>query len=301
MSQENRLSELYLGEFGEPTEQQRCKDRINWLCKQVRGPRVLDVGCSQGMASLLVARAGHDVTGIDIEAKPLQFARGLLRAEPRSVRARVTFETVDATQMPYEDGSYESAILGGILEYLAEPEAVLREVARVVEPLGTIAITAPLGLDPLPGSQRSFFLTSFLDLIESRFTVSEIKFAHGTLFAKVENAPSEAPLHSDPAQFAQLVRDFERECLKHQEEERRLLGQWSERYVELQQAKQALEADHESLRSDTTREAATQVEQIQSLETRAEQQESRADSLAAQFQQAETEVRQLSNQLTISQ
>lgn len=301
MANENRLSELYMGEFGEPAEQQRCKDRINWLCKQVQGPRVLDVGCSQGIASLLIGRAGHEVTGIDVETSALEFARELLRAEPRNVRDRVAFESVDATQIPYEDDSYDSAVLGCVLEHLVDPQAVLREIVRVVHPGGTVAITVPLGFDPFPGSQNSFFLTTFLELIESCFTVTELKFAHGTLFANVENSPPEVLVSSNPDRFAQLVEDFERECLKHQKEETQLLEQWNERYTKLEQANQALIVDHESLRVETTRESAAQADRIHALQLRSEQEQARADSLDVQFQEVESEIRQLSEQLALSQ
>ena len=53
----DRISEVYKGEIWDEALQQRARNRIHWLTSHAHG-RVLDVGCSQGIASLLVARNG---------------------------------------------------------------------------------------------------------------------------------------------------------------------------------------------------------------------------------------------------
>src|ERR1044071_8595777 len=60
------------------------------------GTRVLDVACGSGNLSFPAARAGADVTGLDIAANLIQTARDRARAE--GVRAH--FEEGDAEQMP---------------------------------------------------------------------------------------------------------------------------------------------------------------------------------------------------------
>jgi len=40
--------------------------QIDWLVEQARGA-VLDIGCSQGIASILCARRGLEVLGVDVE------------------------------------------------------------------------------------------------------------------------------------------------------------------------------------------------------------------------------------------
>ena len=61
------------------------------------GERVLDVACGSGNLSFPAARAGADVTGLDIATNLIQTARGRARAEGLHVH----FDEGDAEQMPY--------------------------------------------------------------------------------------------------------------------------------------------------------------------------------------------------------
>jgi SAM-dependent methyltransferase len=60
---------------------------------------VLEIGCGTGRLTLPLARAGHEVTGIDLSPAMLSRARAKLAAEPDEVRARVTLRGTDARRM----------------------------------------------------------------------------------------------------------------------------------------------------------------------------------------------------------
>jgi SAM-dependent methyltransferase len=60
---------------------------------------VLEVGCGTGRLTLPLARAGHEVTGIDLSPAMLARARAKLAEEPADVRARVTLLEMDARRM----------------------------------------------------------------------------------------------------------------------------------------------------------------------------------------------------------
>ena len=84
------------------------------------GPlRVLDVGCGQGTQALLLARRGHDVTGLDVSAELLGHFEDSLAGEPADVRARVRL-----VQGPGEHaadlvaGPFELVLCHGVLMYL---------------------------------------------------------------------------------------------------------------------------------------------------------------------------------------
>ena len=79
---------------------QRTQRRIHWMCGQVRGRRVLDIGCSQGILGILLAREGHEVTGIDLDAKVIAEARAYLASEPPEVRDRVRLIHGDVAARP---------------------------------------------------------------------------------------------------------------------------------------------------------------------------------------------------------
>ena len=51
----DRINEAYHDAMGAAFGQ-KTRERINWMCSQARGTTVLDVGCSQGIASILRRR-----------------------------------------------------------------------------------------------------------------------------------------------------------------------------------------------------------------------------------------------------
>ena len=73
----------------------------------VRGLRVLDVGCGDGRMSVLCAREGARVFGFD----PLEEEIAKARTEtPRALRRRVRFEVADAAQIELPKGEFDLAL-----------------------------------------------------------------------------------------------------------------------------------------------------------------------------------------------
>jgi trans-aconitate methyltransferase len=95
----------------------------------------LDVGCGTGvLASVLLARcAPSRVVGIDSSAAFLQFA------EAQVVDARALFMHGDAQAIPGESDSFDVAVSGLVLNFVADKDAMVSEMVRVVKPGGTVA------------------------------------------------------------------------------------------------------------------------------------------------------------------
>ena len=81
MANNDRVADLYYGRIHSAETQAACRDRIHWLCERVTGKHVLDLGCSQGVSTLILAREGCEVIGLDIEPEPLEVARQALKAK----------------------------------------------------------------------------------------------------------------------------------------------------------------------------------------------------------------------------
>ena len=80
MANSDRISEVYKGEIWAESTQQVARDRIHWLVGQATGD-VLDIGCSQGIISILCAREGMNVLGVDIQADRIEYAETGARYE----------------------------------------------------------------------------------------------------------------------------------------------------------------------------------------------------------------------------
>lgn len=82
------------------------------LAKEAKGP-VLELGCGSGRLLIPLARAGHQMTGVD--NSPVMLAKALQRmaSEPESVQNRITLKEMDMVELalPGQDGRYPLVIL----------------------------------------------------------------------------------------------------------------------------------------------------------------------------------------------
>jgi demethylmenaquinone methyltransferase / 2-methoxy-6-polyprenyl-1,4-benzoquinol methylase len=105
------------------------------------GDRVLDACCGTGDLALAGREAGGQVVGVDFSGEML--------ARARRKAADIDWVRADATSLPFEDASFEAVTVGFGIRNLADLEAGLRELARVLAPggrLGCLEITRPRGV-----------------------------------------------------------------------------------------------------------------------------------------------------------
>jgi len=170
----DRTSEGYYGKHLNTKAYFDASERRAWICQQVLGSTVLDIGCSQGIVSILLARAGKNVTGIDIDGDSIEYAREELAAESDSTRERLTLIHGDALQQAFEGNSFDTVIIEQLIEYVPEPEALLDLARRVCESNGRVIITTPFGLPEHPDHERTFYLYRFAVLVSHFYILKEL-------------------------------------------------------------------------------------------------------------------------------
>jgi 2-polyprenyl-6-hydroxyphenyl methylase/3-demethylubiquinone-9 3-methyltransferase len=148
---------------------------VHWTCRQAADGRVLDVGCSQGLTALLLAREGHEVVGVDLQQESIDFAQGRREQEPPVVRDRLTFLVAEARRLPFGDGEFDTVVMGELLEHLIDPAPVLDEAARVLRPEGRLVVTTPYGLFPSQDHKDPLYLRDLLGLMRGRFEIRELE------------------------------------------------------------------------------------------------------------------------------
>jgi ubiquinone/menaquinone biosynthesis C-methylase UbiE len=117
------------------------------------GSRGLDAGCGIGSHTLLLAEAvgpsGH-VTGLDRSADFLARARDA--TGPSSLSRRVSFREGDVRRLPFDDDTFDWIWSVDCVGYApGEPVPLLKELARVVKPGGSVAILGWSSQQLLPG------------------------------------------------------------------------------------------------------------------------------------------------------
>jgi ubiquinone/menaquinone biosynthesis C-methylase UbiE len=100
------------------------------------GTRMLDVACGAGQIAIPAAKAGFDVTGIDIASNLIERARQRAAADG----VTVDFEEADAEELPFPDGAFDLVVsLIGAM-FAPRPERVTAEMLRVCRHGGRIAM-----------------------------------------------------------------------------------------------------------------------------------------------------------------
>lgn len=113
------------------------------LLGDVRGARVLEVGCGAASAARWLARQGARVVALDLSAGMLRHAR--LAASRSGVR--VPLVQADATTLPVRDGTFDLACTAfGAVPFVDDSAGVMREVYRVLRPGGrwVFSVTHPM-------------------------------------------------------------------------------------------------------------------------------------------------------------
>lgn len=87
--------------------------------------RLLDVGMGgYPLVDIELVQRGHSVVGLEYSF-PLTLTAG------------------DGVRLPFRDGVFESVLCSETVEHVRDPEAVIREIHRVLEPGGTLLLTVP--------------------------------------------------------------------------------------------------------------------------------------------------------------
>lgn len=175
----DKIAQAYLGLWGSDITQQRARARVDWMASAVEGTRVLDIGCSEGILAILLARRGHDVVGIDVEDSALAYARNLLAAEPAAVSERVRLVVDDALTADLGEAPFDTVVIGEVLEHLSKPSDMLETARNFLKPDGRLVLTTPFGYFPHPDHRQEFRSSELAELISDGFLIQDFSIVDG--------------------------------------------------------------------------------------------------------------------------
>ena len=105
-----------------------------------KGKRVLEVGCGIGTDSINFARAGAELTAVDLSAESLRIARQ--RADVMGVQDRIEFVQANAEELTsaVSGKQYDLIYSFGVIHHTPKPERALAEMRTLAAPGGTLKV-----------------------------------------------------------------------------------------------------------------------------------------------------------------
>lgn len=144
------------------------RDRMVNFTNAQKGSKILDVATGTGEQAFAFAKRGYEVIGIDLSEAMLNVAK------KKNKYRNAKFEVADATNLPFEDNSFDISSISFALHEmpLSIREKVLKEMVRVTKPKGIIVIADY----DLPKKKISKYLVYYVTaLFETKYYKSFVK------------------------------------------------------------------------------------------------------------------------------
>jgi len=143
---------------------------------------ILDVGTGPGRMAYTLARAGYDVTTIDISREVQKVAR--IYARKYKVLDKIKFINMDAQNMKFKDNSFQTVISSNLLHDVKDPKKAVREIIRVTQSTGKIVVSdlnskGKKLVNKVYRINNEVHLSETIDfkkVVEKQFVISKIPF-----------------------------------------------------------------------------------------------------------------------------
>jgi 2-polyprenyl-3-methyl-5-hydroxy-6-metoxy-1,4-benzoquinol methylase len=103
---------------------------------ELRGARVLEIGCGMGLHTQTMAAAGAEVTAIDLTSTAVEAT--CRRLTLKGLRAHVL--QCDAENLPFVDGAFDFVWSWGVIHHSSRTARIVREIARVLNRTGACRV-----------------------------------------------------------------------------------------------------------------------------------------------------------------
>lgn len=182
-------------EFFEEIEAYRY-EKLHYLPRLVnfaayRGRKVLDVGCGVGNDLSRFAKAGAICTGVDLAPHSIELAR--TNFAQRGLTGE--FHVMNGERLDLPDDSFDAVFCHTVLHFTPNPQAMVREIHRVLKPGGEAIIMTVNRRSWLNALQR--LMKVEIDHLDSpvfyQFTIDEFRRLLSP-FAEVRIVPERFPV-----------------------------------------------------------------------------------------------------------
>jgi len=102
--------------------------------RNIRGKKILDLGCGSGIYAKILKQRGAKVYGIDISPKMIELAK-------KNVR-KVDFKVGTVYKLPYNSETFDIVLASLVVHYFSNLNKALREIRRVLKKNGVFIFSS---------------------------------------------------------------------------------------------------------------------------------------------------------------
>lgn len=153
----------------------KTRERIQWICKNAGGKKILDVGCSQGITSILLGRENKIVLALDIEEEAIEFANLKLEEEEKYVQENVSFVAGDFASYDFAGEKFDTIIMTEVLEHIIDVQAFIDKIAECAEETAKVIITVPFGINDHWDHKRTYYFGMLYEQLEN-YKIIDVQF-----------------------------------------------------------------------------------------------------------------------------
>jgi SAM-dependent methyltransferase len=160
--------------------------------------RLLEIGCGTGANLRDRSSRWSSTVGIDLELRALTYCRDLAAVQADALAA-----------LPFADTTFDAVVLLDVLEHLADPDSLVREMNRVLRPGGAVVIMVPAGpelwsyWDEMHGHQRRFTKVTLASVFGEGWRPEALEYSFSWMypvvwgFRRFMQRRRRPPAHSD--------------------------------------------------------------------------------------------------------
>lgn len=204
----DRISEVYNGVL-DTSFQEDARGRIHWICENAKGENILDIGCSQGIVSILLGREGKKVLGIDLSDKSIDYANEVLLEEEEATINLVNFKCANFMAMEKYEQKFDYIIVGHVLNQITDTKRFIQKALTLLNDNGRIIITVPFGINDHKNHKKTYYLLDVLKLQDNHLILEEqIKFGGSWIGVILKKSSEEQTLNINESLLHELEENF---------------------------------------------------------------------------------------------
>lgn len=109
----------------------------------LKGKKLLDVGCEAGYITIQLAIKGALVTGIDLIKEPIESLQNTLKSQPKKIQQRIKLQVAAAAKLPFRAKTFDIILATEVIEHITKLNDFIAGAYRVLKPNGRLLITFP--------------------------------------------------------------------------------------------------------------------------------------------------------------